>query len=749
MASLNNTINVKADDVEVDSILKIPILSAVDRSYGGSRGDICTGLEDSRLYIHNGIEYVPVSDDTPIITSHNSMLNLQGGNSTERYHLTEAEHDAVSYLEGVTSNIQTQLEAKLGNTGSVSIATPSLASFTFNTTGNRPVLTMTATGTNNKLAIDVSDSTGRTAFKSNTTTNMLFSTDGNIDFPAGIHLSNTLDITPNTVPIINSSRKVISSTTTSNDLSLLQGIYVNGTTPTIKTQLDNTLKTNVTTTQSLIAGLQCGFSGGGSVSITAPTNYPTITVSNRTNSYACSVRTGGSTGNLEFLTGTPSSQALQAMLKLDGTFHSKSLVANRVLISSSGQDIISSTTTSNDLGLLKDIWEDNTTPTIKAQLGAKLSVTNPNVTGTLTFDRNQNRKLVLYGTIGTTNDHQYTGLSVESATLSYRTGNSTTDHIFYSGINATSSKTLMTIKGNGTINIPDLTASRVLTTDASSNLTSSSTSSNDLSLLQGIYIDGNTPTVKVQLDSKVSSTDPSFTGTITLNKTLGKKLILYEGAVGPPNAHQYIGTSVESSTTTYHVEKSTVDHLFVSGISAVLSKELLRVKGTGKINIPDLTAGRVLTTDATTNDLTSSSIKNSELETLSGSTGNIQASLINATYLMPCIRGTIKVRVVNGVLQPATVIYETAQVGYTLGTPVADTSKLTVVFSSSPLMTYIPYVSIQHVGYSYNRFNIEMVTTNYFVIRQINNSGNIQAWATSGATEEWFFDVEITKKPNP
>lgn len=748
MASLNNTINVKADDVEVDSILKIPILSAVDRSYGGSRGDICTGLEDSRLYIHNGIEYVPVSDDTPIITSHNSMLNLQGGNATERYHLSQADVDKVialrtdiqdqidakfdktggnttgyisilpgvtigkklaiyeqvagvnntlyhgfssdfytfgfnlvstdssyrflvpdgsgvpiekarisgtglfnssaltasralisnsskdivtssassndlSLLQGIyvnntTPTVKDQLEAKLGNTGSVSIATPSLASFTFNTNGNRPMLTMTATGTNNKLAIDVSDSTGRTAFKSNTTTNMLFSTDGNIDFPVGIHLSNTLDITPNTVPITNSARKVISSTTTSNDLSLLQGIYVNGTTPTIKTQLDNTLKTNVTTTQSLIAGLQCGFSGGGSVSITAPTNYPTITVSNRTNSYACSVRTGGSTGNLEFLTGAPSSQALQAMLKLDGTFHSKSLVVNRVLISSSEQDIISSTTTSNDL-----------------------------------------------------------------------------------------------------------------------------------SLLQGIYIDGNTPTVKVQLDSKVSSTDPSFTGTITLNKTLGKKLILYEGAVGPPNAHQYIGTSVESSTTTYHVEKSTVDHLFVSGISAVLSKELLRVKGTGKINIPDLTAGRVLTTDVTTNDLTSSSIKNSELETLSGSTGNIQASLINATYLMPCIRGTIKVRVVNGVLQPATVIYETAQVGYTLGTPVADTSKLTVVFSSSPLMTYIPYVSIQHVGYSYNRFNIEMVTTNYFVIRQINNSGNIQSWATSGATEEWFFDVEITKKPNP
>lgn len=62
-----------------------------------------------------------------------------------------------------------------------------------------------------------------------------------------------------------------------------------------------------------------------------------------------------------------------------------------------------------------------------------------------------NRKIVLYQT--TNNDHQYYGFGINGGTLRYQTDASFADHVFYSAVNASSSKELMRIRGNGNVGI--------------------------------------------------------------------------------------------------------------------------------------------------------------------------------------------------------------------------------------------------------------------------------------------------------
>lgn len=63
----------------------------------------------------------------------------------------------------------------------------------------------------------------------------------------------------------------------------------------------------------------------------------------------------------------------------------------------------------------------------------------------------ENRKIVLKESFG--NDHQYFGFGYNANILRYQTDNSSSDHVFYSAIDGTSSKELLRIKGNGNVGI--------------------------------------------------------------------------------------------------------------------------------------------------------------------------------------------------------------------------------------------------------------------------------------------------------
>lgn len=63
----------------------------------------------------------------------------------------------------------------------------------------------------------------------------------------------------------------------------------------------------------------------------------------------------------------------------------------------------------------------------------------------------QNRKIVLHQ--NTNDDNQFYGFGINGYTLRYQTDNSLSDHVFFSAIDATSSKELMRVKGSGNVGI--------------------------------------------------------------------------------------------------------------------------------------------------------------------------------------------------------------------------------------------------------------------------------------------------------
>lgn len=83
----------------------------------------------------------------------------------------------------------------------------------------------------------------------------------------------------------------------------------------------------------------------------------------------------------------------------------------------------------------------------------KIGINNNNPAAELTLGNSvTNRKIILYQD-DRTSDHDYYGFGINNSILRYQTGNAGGDHVFYSGINATSSKELMRIKGDGRVGI--------------------------------------------------------------------------------------------------------------------------------------------------------------------------------------------------------------------------------------------------------------------------------------------------------
>lgn len=71
-----------------------------------------------------------------------------------------------------------------------------------------------------------------------------------------------------------------------------------------------------------------------------------------------------------------------------------------------------------------------------------------------------NRKIVLWQ--NTNNDHEFTGFGVTGGVFRYQTPGSTSDHVFYSAINSTSSQELMRIAGDGNVGIGTSSPARTL-----------------------------------------------------------------------------------------------------------------------------------------------------------------------------------------------------------------------------------------------------------------------------------------------
>lgn len=185
-----------------------------------------------------------------------------------------------------------------------------------------------------------------------------------------------------------------------------------------------------------------------------------------------------------------------------------------------------------------------------------------------------NRKIVLWS--AKDNDHQYFGFGIEGAILRYQTDTTWSDHVFFRGINSTSSRELFRIKGDGNIGI------------------------------------GNSlPHAPLQFS----------------NAVVNRKIVLYEGG---NNDHQYYGFGVNPGMLRYQTDSPVGDHVFFSAINSTSSKELLRIKANGNVGIGSNAPTTKLEVDGFTKlGIDAPAIKH---KLLTGATGATQGDLISISH---------------------------------------------------------------------------------------------------------------------
>lgn len=245
---------------------------------------------------------------------------------------------------------------------------------------------------------------------------------------------------------------------------------------------------------------------------------------------------------------------------------------------------------------------------------------------------NANRKVVLTELAG--NDYQFSGLGTSSDELKYNVASSGFSHVFYTGINSTSSAELMRLQGDGDLGIgvnnpqnrldvlsgsprtgthvtgrplyvtgdinEDSNGIEFRHTNGTQGLgfgfntlyAAGSNTSQDLGLmakgvngniimksngLERMRITGNG---NVGIGNSVPNAPLQFSNALT-----NRKIVLWEGL---NNDHQYYGFGVNGSVLRYQVSNTNDQHVFYAGTSSTNSQELMRIKGNGNVAISGL-----------------------------------------------------------------------------------------------------------------------------------------------------------------
>jgi hypothetical protein len=227
-----------------------------------------------------------------------------------------------------------------------------------------------------------------------------------------------------------------------------------------------------------------------------------------------------------------------------------------------------------------------------------------------------NRKEVLYEVAN--NDHQFFGFGINSGLLRYQIGDVVNNHVFYAGVNSTTSNELMRIQGNGNVGIGTATpgaklevagqvkitggtpgAGKVLTSDANGLATWSAPAA------AGIGGAGTTGYVPRFISASSVSNGSMFDngtnvgiGTVTphaplqfSNAQANRKIVLAENA---DNDHSFYGFGINAGLIRYQVGAPGGNHVFYSAINGTSSKELMRIQGNGNVGIGTDTANAAL-----------------------------------------------------------------------------------------------------------------------------------------------------------
>ena len=207
-----------------------------------------------------------------------------------------------------------------------------------------------------------------------------------------------------------------------------------------------------------------------------------------------------------------------------------------------------------------------------------------------------NRKIVLFDQFN--NDFQFYGFGINNSTLRYSIQGVNQSHVFFAGVNTVSASELMRITGTGFVGI--------------------GTSS---------------PNVPLQF----------------ANTLANRKIVLLENA---NNDHQVIGLGTNTNIFRLQVPTTTTDFVFYAGTSTTTSNELVRVKGTGGLDLLNNKivnlATPTLGTDAANKTYVDSTTSNVANARYIIQTSNV--SLPNAQVLGSLTTGLLKNTATTGVL---------------------------------------------------------------------------------------------------
>ena len=211
-----------------------------------------------------------------------------------------------------------------------------------------------------------------------------------------------------------------------------------------------------------------------------------------------------------------------------------------------------------------------------------LDIITTNTFGNIFLGTNtQNRKIVLWDDTG--NLHQYFGLGINADTFRYQVNNNTSNHVFYAGVNGTSSNELMRITGQGNVVIAGSTSTTAV---SASNFYGTNMTVGTLNASNGITAGDINFTGDIFKNGTlyVSSQWLGTTGNIVYYGATGSGYLVGIGTSNPTQALDVVG-SIKVSTSV------TTGALFST--NQTTTNAMLTNLSTGILNAGNLTTGNI------------------------------------------------------------------------------------------------------------------------------------------------------------
>lgn len=461
-----------------------------------SAGDLSSGtLPGARMPAISGDVTISAGSTTAAITAGaivNADINASAAIDASKIANGSVSNTEFQYLDGVTSAIQTQLNAKQ--------ATITGAATTIDTedlTASRAIIS----DSNGKVAVSAVTA-AELGYVDGVTSAIQSQLDGKqATLTGGATSIASSNLTTNRALVSDGSGKVTVSDVTATELG-----YLDGVTSALQTQL---------------GGKQATITGGAT----------TITSSNLTASRALASDASGKVAvisttstELGYVAGVTS--AIQTQLNgkqatVTGgatTITSSNLTVSRALASDTNGKVVVSSTTSTELGYVAGV-----TSAIQTQLNAKQATLTGGATTIATSNLTASRALISNG------DGKVAVSDVTSTELGYLDGVTSSIQTQLGGKQAT-------ITGGATsIVSSNLTASRALVSDASGKVAVSAVTSTELG-----YVDGVTSAIQTQLNGKMALSGGTFTGGVSHGRN----------EVTQPRFKDYSETVSTNATTT-------------------------------------------------------------------------------------------------------------------------------------------------------------------------------------------------------